>query len=153
MRARADDKLSLEITRVLKAPRARVYAAWTDPVEIIKWFGPEDVQTTHVIADARPGGELRWDLTTSEGEAMTMRGEYRELHPERKIVFTWRWEDDETWDGHISVVTVELKDHDSGTELRLTHERLPTEQSRDNHTEGWSGALEKLQRMYETTAG
>ena len=149
MRTRPVEKVSLEITRLLKAPRDRVYAAWTDPAEIFKWFGPEDVQTTRVIADARVGGELRWDLTTSDGEAMTMGGEYRELQPSEKVVFTWRWEDDENWEGHTSIVTIELEDREGGTELRLTHERLPSEQSRENHTQGWSGALDKLQRLFE----
>ena len=41
---------------------------------------------------------------------MTCRGEYRELQPGKKIVFTWQWEDDEVWKNHISVVTVELDD-------------------------------------------
>jgi uncharacterized protein YndB with AHSA1/START domain len=84
---------------------------------------------------------------------MTMRGEYRELQPDRKVVFTWRWEDDENWDRHTSIVTVELEDRDAGTELRLTHERLPSEQSRDNHTQGWSGALDKLERLFKNDAG
>ena len=94
MRSPADDKLSLQITRLLEAPRDRVYAAWTDPAQLVKWLGPADVQTTNVVADARVGGELRWDLTAPGGEAATMRGEYRELQPNRKIVFTWRWEDE-----------------------------------------------------------
>ena len=153
MTTRPADKLSLQITRLLQAPRDRVYAAWTDPAQIVRWFGPADVQTTNVVADARLGGELRWDLTTSDGEAMTMRGEYRELQPNRKVVFTWRWEDDENWKGKTSIVTVELEDRDGGTELRLTHEQLPSEQSRDNHTQGWSGTLDKLQRLFSDEKG
>jgi uncharacterized protein YndB with AHSA1/START domain len=78
---------------------------------------------------------------------MTCRGEYRELQPGKKIVFTWQWEDDETWENHISVVTVELDDADGGTELRLTHERLPNEASRDGHTGGWNSALDKLEKF------
>jgi uncharacterized protein YndB with AHSA1/START domain len=93
------------------------------------------------------GGMFRWDLTNSEGEKMTMRGEYRELQPGKKIVFTWQWEDDEDWENHTSIVMVELKDADGGTELQLTHERLPNEQSRDGHTLGWSSALDKLAKF------
>jgi uncharacterized protein YndB with AHSA1/START domain len=80
---------------------------------------------------------FRWDIINSEGEEMTMRGEFRELQPDKKIVFTWQWEDDEDWENHISIVTVELYDRDGGTELRLTHEQLPNEESRDGHTRGW----------------
>jgi uncharacterized protein YndB with AHSA1/START domain len=94
------------------------------------------------------GGKFRWDLTNSEGEKMTCLGEYRELQPARKIVFTWQWDDDEDWENHISVVTVELSDRDGGTELRLIHEKLPNEQSRDGHTGGWNSALDKLEKFF-----
>jgi uncharacterized protein YndB with AHSA1/START domain len=141
-------KKSLEIKRVIKAPRDQVYAAWTDLEQLKQWFGPENVQTRALIADARVGGEFRWDLTNSEGEEMTMIGEYRELQPGRKIVFTWQWQDDEDWENHISVVTVELDDAGGGTELRLTHEQLPNEESRDGHTRGWDSALDKLEKFF-----
>jgi len=88
MTAKVPDKLSLEIKRVIKAPRDRVYAAWTDPAQLREWFGPENVQTRSLVAEARMGGKFRWDLTSSDGEKMTVRGEYRELQPDRKIVFT-----------------------------------------------------------------
>ena len=141
--------LSLEIKRVINAPRDRVYAAWTDPAQLKQWFGPENVRTRNLIADARVGGEFRWDLTNSEGEEMTMRGQFRELQPGKKIVFSWQWLDDEDWENHISVVTVELSDRDDGTELRLIHEQLPNEQSRDGHNGGWNSALDKLEKFFD----
>jgi uncharacterized protein YndB with AHSA1/START domain len=142
------EKLSLEIKRHIKAPRERVYAAWTDPAQMRQWFGPENVQTRNLIVDARVGGEFRWDRVNPEGENMTIRGEYRELQPSRKIVFTWQWQDDEDWENHISIVTVELDDADGGTELRLTHEQLPNEASRDGHTRGWNSALDKFEKFF-----
>ena len=142
------EKTRLEIKRVIRAPRERVYAAWTDPAQLKQWFGPENVRTRNLVADARVGGQFRWELTNSEGEEMTMRGEYRELQSGRKIVFSWQWEDDEDWENHISLVTVELKDADGGTELRLTHANLPNEDSRDGHSRGWNSALDKLEKMF-----
>jgi uncharacterized protein YndB with AHSA1/START domain len=147
MTTKRSEKLSLEIKRFIKAPRARVYAAWTDPAQLKQWFGPEKVQTRDLIADARLGGEFCWDLTNSEGEKMRCRGEYRELQPDRKIVFTWHWEDDEDWENAFSVVTVEFSDCEGGTEIRLTHEHLPNEKSRDGHTGGWTSALDKLEKF------
>ena len=147
MTGKIADKGSLQIKRIIDAPRNRVYAAWTDPAQLRDWFGPEDVQTEDLIVDARVGGAFRWDLTSSEGEKMSCRGEYRELQPNKKIVFTWQWQDDEDWENRESVVTVELSDCDGGTELRLSHEQLPNEQSRDGHTRGWTSALDKLERF------
>jgi uncharacterized protein YndB with AHSA1/START domain len=144
------EKTRLEISRVIEAPRDRVYAAWTDPEQLKQWFGPENVKTRELVADARTGGTFRWDIINSEGEEMTMRGEFRELQPDKKIVFTWQWEDDEDWKNRTSIVTVDLYDRDGGTELRLTHEQLPNEESRDGHTRGWESALDKLERLFSS---
>ena|SRR5205807_9740870 len=148
MTAEGAEKLSLEIKRLIKAPRDRVYAAWTNPAQMKQWFGPENVRTRDLIADARVGGTFRWDLTNSDGEKMTCCGEYRELQPGKKIVFTWQWQDDEDWENHTSIVTVELDDAEGGTELRLIHEKLPSEESRDRHNEGWNSVLDKLERFF-----
>jgi len=145
----ATKNFSLEIERLIKAPRDQVYAAWTDPAQMKHWFGPENVETRDLIADARVSGTFRWDLTNSEGEDMTILGEYRDLQPGKKIVFTWQWEDDENWENHISIVTVELNDAEGGTNLRLTHEQLPNEESRDGHRQGWNSTLNKLERLFE----
>ncbi len=148
MTTKAPKEFSLEIKRLIKAPRDRVYAAWTDPAQLKQWFGPENVQTRELVADVRVGGKFRWDLNNAEGEKMTCRGEYRELQHGKKIVFTWQWEDDEDWENHVSIVTVELSDSDGDTELRLTHEKLPNEESRDGHTRGWNSALDKLEKFF-----
>jgi uncharacterized protein YndB with AHSA1/START domain len=138
---------SLEIRRVIKAPRDRVYAAWTDPEQLRQWFGPENVRTRKLVAETRVGGKFRWDLTSPEGEEMTVEGEYRDLQPGKKIVFTWQWQDDEAWQHHNSIVTLELSDAPGGTELRLLHQDLPSEESRDRHTEGWNSLLNELKKF------
>ncbi|PYK74081.1 MAG: SRPBCC domain-containing protein [Verrucomicrobia bacterium] len=144
---KTQQNIKLEIKRVIKARRDRVYAAWTDPAQLRHWFGPATVQTNELIADVRVGGDFRWDLTNAEGEEMTMRGEFRELQPGRKIVFTWQWQDDEDWREHVSVVTVELTDHGADTEVRLIHEQLPSTESRDRHSEGWNSVLDRLEKF------
>jgi len=143
----AGDKTSLEIKRFINAPPARVYAAWADPAQLKKWWGPEGVQTRNFVADVRVGGKYQWDLLNQEGEEMTVHGEYRELVPGRKIVFTWAWYDDEAWENRTSVVTIELSGQDGGTELRLIHEQLPSEASRDRHNDGWNSVLDRLQKF------
>jgi uncharacterized protein YndB with AHSA1/START domain len=140
-------KVSLKIKRFIKAPRDRVYAAWTDAAQLKKWFGPENVQTRDLIADVRVGGQFRWDCTDPEGKEVTITGEYCELQPGRKIVFTWRLEEDKDWKNHSSIVTVEFFDREGGTEVCLTHETLPTEASRDDHKQGWNSVLDKLEKF------
>ena len=148
MTTRSAEKTSLEIKRFINAPRDRVYAAWTDPTQLKEWWGPKQMQTKTLEFDPREGGNYRWTLVNEEGEEMTVFGAYRELVPGRKIVFTWKWDDDEAWENHTSMVTVELSDRDGGTELRLTHEQLPSVESRERHTEGWGVVLDRLEKFF-----
>jgi Uncharacterized conserved protein len=147
MAANTADKTSLEIKRFINAPRDRVYAAWTDPAQLKQWWGPEGVRTRKFEADARLGGKYRWDLFNQEGEEISVFGEYLELTPGRRIVFTWKWDDDEAWQHRTSLVTVELSNRDGGTELRFKHEQLPSEESRDRHNEGWNSILDRLEKF------
>ena len=147
MTTKAAEKTSLKIERFINAPRARVYAAWTDPAQLKEWWGPETVRTRNFAADVRVGGKYRWDLINQEDEEMSVFGEYRELVPEKKIVFTWKWDDDDVWENRNSVVTVELFDAAGGTELHLRHEQLPSTESRDRHNEGWNSVLDQLEKF------
>ena len=147
MTTKAGDKTSLEIKRFINAAPDRVYVAWTDPVQLKEWWGPEGVRTRNLTADVRVGGKYRWDLTSPDREEMSAFGEYRELIPGKKIVFTWKWDDDEVWQHRTSLVTVELSNRDGGTELRFKHEQLPSEESRDRHNEGWNSILDQLEQF------
>src|SRR5207245_6635152 len=88
-----------------------------------------------------------WDITSPEDEEMSAFGEYRELIPGKKIVLTWKWDDDEVWEDRTSLVTVEFSDRDDGTELLFKHEQLPSEESRDRHNEGWNSILDRLEKF------
>jgi uncharacterized protein YndB with AHSA1/START domain len=101
------------------------------------------------VAEANVGGVFRWELINDEGEEMTAHGEYREIVPGKKIVFTWQWDDDELWKGRTSIVTIDLADaKGGGTEVTLVHEQLPSEESRDRHIEGWKSLLDQLQKFF-----
>jgi len=147
MKDKAAEKTSLEIVRFINVPVDRVYNAWTDPAQLRQWFGPENVRTRNITADVRVGGKYRWDLTSPEGEEMSAFGEYKELVPGKKIVFTWQWDDDEAWENRTSVVTIELFERHGGAELRLRHEQLPSEESRDRHNEGWNSLVDRLEQF------
>jgi uncharacterized protein YndB with AHSA1/START domain len=148
MSGKPAERTSLEIKRFIRASRDRVYAAWTDPAQLKEWFGPASVRTREVVAEAHVGGKFCWDLVNDEGEERTVHGEYREVVPGTKVVFTWQWDDDELWKGRTSIVTVDLADAKGGTEVTLVHEQLPSEESRDRHTEGWSSLFDQLEKFF-----
>ena len=139
---------TVEIIREINAPVERLYAAWTDLELARKWWGPENTLTHELMIDPRVDGKFRWSLSSPDGEKMTALGVYSEVSAGEKIAFTWHWADDPEWETRESLVTVEF--HPEGTaitELHLTHENLPNEKSRDNHTAGWNSALDKLERV------
>jgi len=131
----------------IKAPRERVFAAWTNPEDIMKWWGPGVCYALSAKVDLRPGGAFHVTMQTSDPEnpVAKINGIYSEVTPPSKIVFTWSWENrpGET------LVTVEFAEVQGGTSLTLTHEGFVDEEARDNHNWGWNGALDKLVRHSE----
>jgi uncharacterized protein YndB with AHSA1/START domain len=137
----ADTLPSVTIVRRIKASPAKVWAAITQPDQMIQWWGPDAGPTLHADVDVRPGGRFSVVFRLLNGEEHNPTGIYREVIPERKLVFTWDLpgaREPET------LVTFLLRPIDGGTELTLLHEHLPDEAARDSHEQGWNGLLDKL---------
>jgi uncharacterized protein YndB with AHSA1/START domain len=134
----------LVITRLLAAPPAQVFQAWTDPARMMKWFAPEGMATPLAECELRVGGRYRVLMRESDGVEHDVSGEYLEIVPDRKLVFTWAWRNSPEI---VTLVTVELEPEGRGTQLTLRHERLADAESRDSHNSGWSSALTKLEKL------
>lgn len=77
------------VTRTIDAPARLVFEAWTKPEYIKRWFGPAPYPVTMAEMDFRVGGRYRFAMTGPNGKQMTpFGGEYLEIVPNRKIVFT-----------------------------------------------------------------
>ena len=135
-------KPSLTLKRRLNAPPAKVYAAWTEPAKIARWFGPQGAEVLRAEADVRVGGRYRVIFRVPDGEQHDVSGVYREVVPNQKLVFTWAWI---STPERESLVTVALKRDGDGTLLTLTHEQFFDEPARDRHRSGWSGVLDNLE--------
>ena len=143
MSTQAATKPSLTLKRRFKAPPAKVFAAWTEPEKIKRWFGPGRVKGTHAEFDLRVGGTLSWRPAPG-GEDHDVGGVMREVVPARKLVYTWAWA---STPERESLVTVEFKPEGDGTLLTLTHAQFFDEDARDRHQQGWTGALDKLEKF------
>ena len=79
---------SLTLKRRLNATPAKVYAAWTDPEKIARWFAPSSVKagTEQASIDARVGGRYRLSFTMQNGEYSEVGGVYREMVPNERLV-------------------------------------------------------------------
>ncbi|MGB9118427.1 SRPBCC family protein [Bradyrhizobium sp.] len=136
---------SLSFKRRLNASPEKVYAAWTDPEKIIRWFGRSDANANSFRAeiDARVGGRFRVSFAT-DAEYYEVGGVYREVVPNQRLVFSWAWH---STPERESLVTVSLKPDGDGTLLTLVHEQLFDQAARDGHERGWIGALDKLEQF------
>ena len=135
-------KPSLTLKRRLNAPPEKVYAALTDAEKVLKWFGPDSGPVTQAATDVRVGGRYAVTFSTEDGEVHHVSGIYREVVPNRKLVFTWAWR---TMPERESLVTVLIKPDGTGSILTLVHEQFFDEPARDRHREGWTGCLDKLE--------
>ncbi len=140
-------KPSLTLKRRLNAPAEKVYAAWTDPQKIVRWFGPDAGPVTKAEIDLRVGGSFDIGFHTENGEYHQVGGVYREVVPNEKLVFTWAWH---TMKERESLVTVTIKRDGEGSLLTLHHEKFFDEAARDGHEGGWTGTLNKLEALFAT---
>lgn len=140
-------KPSLTIQRRLNATPDRVYAAWTEPEKIARWFGPSVVlqDTVKAKMDVRVGGSFEVSFNSDDGEFHQVGGQYREVEPNKRLIFSWAWY---STPERESLVTITMKAEGNHTLLTLLHEQLFDEAAKVGHTRGWTGSMDKLEAMF-----
>jgi uncharacterized protein YndB with AHSA1/START domain len=136
------EKPSLTLSRSYPVAPEKVWRAWTDPQAVRQWWGPGNEPVSLAELDVRVGGRFRIVFGGPDGKAHECAGVYREVVPNRKLVFTWTWPN--STPERESLVTLTLRAVAGGTELLFLHEQFFDEAVRDGHKRGWTGALEKL---------
>ena len=81
-------KREITITRVFDAPRALVFKAWTDASEVAQWWGPKGFTNPVCELDVRVGGAIRIHMRSPDGSVYPMKGEFCEIVPPERLVFT-----------------------------------------------------------------
>src|SRR5262249_44362051 len=134
--------------RTFRAPAQAVFEAWTSAEMLRRWYPPgADWDTPVAEVDLRIGGRLRLVMRSPAGDEFGGGGEYLEITPPTRLVFTWTW--DRADPGRASqLVEVELTDNRDGTTtVVMTNRGLLDEQSRESHREGWEGSFHNLDRV------
>ena len=126
---------TIEVTQFIDAPPDVVWPHFTDPAAYARWMGSD------VDLDPSPGGI--YSVTMKEG--LLASGEFVELDPPRRLVFTWGWEHDPLVPPGSTRVEISLVATDGGTLVRLRHHGLPTRESCEHHTMGWTQYLGRLE--------
>jgi uncharacterized protein YndB with AHSA1/START domain len=148
---------STRVSRHLRAPRSRVYAALIDAEAIARWKVPEGMTSRVHAFEGREGGQFRVSLTydapTNTGKTSphtdTYHGHFAELVPEERVVEIIEFETTNPELRGEMRTTITLADAEGGTELCAVHEGLPPGLSLADNETGWRMALAKLAALVE----
>lgn len=132
---------SVKIKRLFNAPVNLLWSIWTEPTFVKQWFG-SDENGTVILAniDLAVGGKYKISFMDSDGSNHTAFGEFIEIVPFSKLLYTWQWESEL---GYISNLQIDFIQQQENTLLVLEHFNL-NPNSIHGHLEGWNGALDKI---------
>jgi uncharacterized protein YndB with AHSA1/START domain len=139
-------EFTLEMVRSLPVAPARVFAAFSDPDELAKWWGPEGFTVGRLDFDLRVGGSYRIEMQPPEGDPFYLGGEFREVDPPGRLAFTFVYEDPDP-DDVETLVELSFRDRGESTEVVFTQGRFKTEARRELHRDGWTDSFDRLAQV------
>jgi uncharacterized protein YndB with AHSA1/START domain len=142
----------LQITRTFAAPRELVFQAWTTAEIAKSWWGCNEFPASHMEMDVRPGGRWRSCLRSDDGKEIWLGGEFLEVLPPERLVFTFIREPApelglEPVDTRVTLVFTEIERQ---TILHFTQEFFDTSELKDSHYQGWSTGFQRLDQLFES---
>ena len=153
------EKNELVITRIFDAPRERVWRAWTDPEEFMKWWGPKTFTAPSCEMDFRVGGKYLACMKDSKGKEYWNTGVFNEINAREKIVYTDSFADDKgnkvpgSYYGMGDdfppemTVTVLFEDQNGKTKMTLKHAGMPAGEMSKMASQGWNESFDKLEAI------
>ena len=146
------------IERVFDAPRDRVWRCWTEPDNLMKWWGPKAFTSPAATIDFSVGGKYHFCMRMPDGKEMWSTGSYLEIVPMERLVFTDSFADPEgnvvsgTYYGMGDIypavlnVTLTFEKVEDRTRFKLHHEGIPASEI-SACTQGWIEMLDKLEAV------
>lgn len=146
-KGQATETFALRIERVIRAGRARVFEAFTNPDDLARWSAPEGIDVADGAVDLRVGG--KWSVVMHDPKTDARyhaEGVYREITPPERLVYTHYWLTDEK--PIETLITVELHEEGEATRVVMVHEGFLAKESRDGHEAGWDSCFNRLERLF-----
>jgi uncharacterized protein YndB with AHSA1/START domain len=132
---------SLQMRKVIRASPERVFHAWTNPDDLVKWWGPKGVRCISAEVELIVGGQYRIENELPDGAILWIGGEFDTIEKPHFLSYTWIVE---TEDPTVEYVSVRFGPHESGTEVILSHTQIRSAALRDQHQHGWFGCMKGL---------
>lgn len=135
---------TLRIRRIIPATKETLFRAWTEPEQLKRWWTiGEGWRAEFAEIDLRVGGKFRVGNKPRVGETVLLTGEFLEVEPPNRLVYSWQFGQANSEPG---IITVEFKEMGHQTEVSITHERSAREMA-PSAVAGWESALESLERF------
>ena len=150
----ASDELT--ITRLINAPVELVFKAWTNKEMLAKWWGPDGFTSPVCEIEAKPGGKIYIEMKGPDGKLSPMDGEFHEIIPNERVVFTSAALDENNQRLFEGMNTVTLTEENGRTRLIL-HVKAGKIRSEGQHhlagmNEGWSQSIDRLEEYAAKTS-
>lgn len=134
----------LEMTRYIRAPREKVFDAFTDEVALAAWHCPRGLHVGEVATDVRVGGRYRVTMVTKDGTVHGSSGIYQAIERPSFLAYTWAWDGEGDIASRTTLIEVTLTEKDGGTQLHMRHTGFPDAAVRDDHNQGWTSVFNRL---------
>jgi uncharacterized protein YndB with AHSA1/START domain len=146
----------LVLTRLMDAPKEKLFRCWTEPALMEEWFCPKPWRVTDVVTELRPGGSSSMIMRGPDGEEFPNKGVYLEVIPNEKIVFTDAYS--EAWipsDNPFFTGIITFEDAEDGKTRYTAIARHWKVEDREKHEamgfhEGWGKAADQLEELAKT---
>jgi uncharacterized protein YndB with AHSA1/START domain len=139
--------IGIELQRRFRASPERVFRAWTQPSALREWWCPPGWIAGQIELDVRVGGSYCIRMSrVGDRRPVAVRGQFLEVRPPERLVYTWRWEGVFP---HVpeTLVTLELRGSESETLLTLRHVKFTDAAILQQHRTGWIAACNRLDRL------
>jgi uncharacterized protein YndB with AHSA1/START domain len=146
----ADNELL--IVRTFNAPPSVVFALWSSAEHLKQWMGPKDFACPEAIVDFRVGGSYRVLIKSASHGENWFGGVYREIVPDKRLAFTFTWDNDGPSAGLEMLVTITFEEQDGKTVQTFHQAPFSNVERRDAHVGGWSQAFDREAAYVETIA-
>jgi uncharacterized protein YndB with AHSA1/START domain len=152
--------LTLIVRRTIRATPERLFAAWTEPAQLQRWWGPAQVECPVAEIDLRVGGRYRLANRFPDGSVWWIAGTFEAITPPRLLIYSWELSAGAIAPGGapppaqaVERVTVRFERKGDATEIVVTHERIADEAARVSHEQGWLGCLDGLAELFPAKSG
>jgi uncharacterized protein YndB with AHSA1/START domain len=145
--------IGIELQRRFRASPERVFRAWTQASALREWWCPPGWRAGEIEIDLRVGGAWRIAMSRADtlGTEVSVGGQFLEIRPPERLVYTWRWEGAFA-EMPETVVTLELSGSENETLLSLRHDNFNDPGVRQQHRSGWIAACDRLDRVMSEPA-